>query len=325
MGDLIGVGKALSEPASKIIDSINAGVGGLYKPRAIRKNAKAKAEEIAIISKVIRENSDISITYKNGEISMDNYELLERTKERIISQEINRQQNLEAIVDVACEIAENLPYVSSAPVDKDWINRFINYAQDISNEVIQILWSRILAGEVCKPGSFSLRTLHVLRNISQIEAELFCKLVPLIFKTNEDTFLYSNNHLYKKYNVSYDDLLLLEECGLISLNSFVIIDCDVSTTQTKTIFNKNKVAIFQGLTDEVQKVNIYIHALTKVGKELMQIVIEKSNNDFFDEAMKDIYESNKQKANIKIFNITKIENDIFEHEIVPITEYRSIN
>jgi hypothetical protein len=38
--------------------------------------------------------------------------------------------------------------VSDTPVDEDWIVRFFNVVEDISDEMMQQLWGRILAGEV---------------------------------------------------------------------------------------------------------------------------------------------------------------------------------
>ncbi|MCD8030130.1 MAG: DUF2806 domain-containing protein [Bacteroides sp.] len=66
--------------------------------------------------------------------------------------------------------------VSEQPVDPDWSARFFDYAQDISDETIQVIWGKILAGEVERPGRFSKRTLAVLRNLSKSEGEYFVEL-----------------------------------------------------------------------------------------------------------------------------------------------------
>ena len=52
----------------------------------------------------------------------------------------------------------------------DWFLRFFECASNISNEDMQILWARILSGETYNRGSFSLRTLELLRNMSYDEA-----------------------------------------------------------------------------------------------------------------------------------------------------------
>ena len=60
--------------------------------------------------------------------------------------------------------------------EPEWVSRFFDIAAGITTEQLQYLWGRILAGEIKQPGSFSLRTLDVLRNLSRKEAESFVKL-----------------------------------------------------------------------------------------------------------------------------------------------------
>jgi len=52
----------------------------------------------------------------------------------------------------------------------DWFLRFFESASNISNEDMQVLWARILSGETYNSGSFSLRTVEMLRNMSYEEA-----------------------------------------------------------------------------------------------------------------------------------------------------------
>ena len=58
---------------------------------------------------------------------------------------------------------------------------FFDNAKDVSDEKMQKLWAKLLAGEVERPGRASLRTLDILRNMTQKEAELFERAVNYIF------------------------------------------------------------------------------------------------------------------------------------------------
>ena len=51
----------------------------------------------------------------------------------------------------------------------------LNDIQDVSSEKFQLLWAKVLAGEVERPGSTSIRTLSILKNIDQATADLFRK------------------------------------------------------------------------------------------------------------------------------------------------------
>jgi hypothetical protein len=109
--------------------------------------------------------------------------LLQRAKSRIARQEAVRQLNIEEITRGAAEELRDVKddEIADQPVDEEWIARFFQTAQDISNEVMQRLWSRILAGEVKRPGSFSARCLDAIRNLSREEAELFEQCLPFVF------------------------------------------------------------------------------------------------------------------------------------------------
>jgi Protein of unknown function (DUF2806) len=60
---------------------------------------------------------------------------------------------------------------ASSDIEDDWLNLFARLAEDKSSEELQRLFGRILAGEIRKPGSFSLRTIQLMATISRREAE----------------------------------------------------------------------------------------------------------------------------------------------------------
>lgn len=87
-----------------------------------------------------------------------------------------RLMNVRAIADYAAEDLEGTDVPDHDP-DLDWVNRFSSGAQDVSSEELQRLWGKILAGEVKSPGQTSLRTLSILRNMTQQDAIDFSNLM----------------------------------------------------------------------------------------------------------------------------------------------------
>jgi hypothetical protein len=88
--------------------------------------------------------------------------------------EAKRLKNVAGVVEVA---QRELPAeVPNTPVDPDWSSRFFSYVPDVTSEQMQELWGKVLAGEVSRPGAFSVHTLDVLRNLSRQNAELFTQL-----------------------------------------------------------------------------------------------------------------------------------------------------
>lgn len=58
---------------------------------------------------------------------------------------------------------------------------FERYAEEASSERMQKLWSRVLAGEIRRKGSFSMRTLRFLSEFSQSDARLFAQFCENVF------------------------------------------------------------------------------------------------------------------------------------------------
>lgn len=156
--------KALSAPVTKLIEVVAAGCGRLYEPTGIRRKARAEGDAAVILEGA------------RGRVS----ELRDRAAQRLLDTEERRQQNIEAITEDAIK---RLPgTVSDDPVDQDWAARFFSECQDISNEEMRSVWARLLAGEVARPGSFSPRTLWVLKNLTRREAQLFNELCKQSFR-----------------------------------------------------------------------------------------------------------------------------------------------
>lgn len=57
-------------------------------------------------------------------------------------------------------------------IDDDWLNTFARMADEKSSAELQNLFGKILAGEIRKPGSYSLRTLQFVSCLVKSEAEL---------------------------------------------------------------------------------------------------------------------------------------------------------
>lgn len=221
MEDLAGFGRA----GEKLLDVISRGLGALYRPRAIRNEAKAHAEEVRLVGSAMNEvavekaRMFARVEAENRVLLADtDEEILERARTRLVHREVQRQSNLDAITEKSFG---QLPSdVSGDPVDDDWVRRFFNYAEDVGDDQMQLLWARILAGEVSNPGSFSLRTLNVVRNLTKKEAEFFriaCCLAfddKLILQGPEATGDIRGYWL-ADFGLSYSRLLSLRDAGLI--------------------------------------------------------------------------------------------------------------
>ena len=96
-------------------------------------------------------------------------------------------------------------------VDEDWLFRWRDAASLVSSEELQALWGRVLAGEIKSPGSFSLRTLEFLKNISHEEALTIAKLAPFVI---DDNCIFRNEKLLDSEGITFGFLLKLQNLGI---------------------------------------------------------------------------------------------------------------
>jgi hypothetical protein len=99
-------------------------------------------------------------------------------------------------------------------INIDWFVRFFEDAGNVSDEMMQELWAKILAGEVKQPGRFSLRTLETLKNMSQEEARALKAVAPYAMRMGSEVYVVNN--------VAVDFLLQpLFDVGIFSDNDFL--------------------------------------------------------------------------------------------------------
>jgi uncharacterized repeat protein (TIGR03899 family) len=211
---------AVPTSLAKLLDTIGVQIGLVSEPFHIRRKGQAELD-MQVAS--ARAEGEVAVIRRENQFILDNIE--DRVNERVRYKEIKRQKNLE---DIAAKAAQEIPeFVSEVPVDEDWVFEFINKSQDVSNEQLQSLWARLLAGEVVKPGSFSLRTLAFVRTMSKEDADLFTRFCSMLWTINEDdkilaAYLLPSENLEatSDFGMQFTDFVRLDTLGLIRYESF---------------------------------------------------------------------------------------------------------
>jgi len=278
-----------------LIEVTSKGIGHIAMPFQIRRIADAKAYEIERISKAIEANKEtlklleydnekIKIICDNENMSHENaaehLELTQRASNRLLSREVKRQINIENTVHAAAEDLSNEKTVSEEPVDEDWITRFFNIIEDINNEQMQKLWGRILSGEIKSPRTYSLRTLEVLRNISPPEAEIFCKVAEYALKSGNKTFiLQDKKFLEEELNITFTDLLLLRDLGLLFTNDLEFSFTPVSKDQISHLIYGPSIVVLKRDAD-TPKIPLQATIFTQTGTELLNLVTPSFKKEY---------------------------------------------
>lgn len=275
MDNLVNVNMDIGVP-EKLYEVISSALGAWIAPWAMKRVAKAEAEAERI--KAIEGAKTEALLANNEERFIE----LSTIEKRVITKECKRQNNINNVISVAAQTLTEEKNISSEPVNQDWATRFFDIVQDISNEQMQDLWGRILAGEVKQPKSYSLRTLDVLRNISCDEAQLFEK-VACYFMFDKSFFIYYDSSFREDNNIdlTYEDIAKLAEIGMIQAGSLV--HAHLHNQQGETITNAitygNSVILIEH-PSKYKEISFPIYPLTKVGEDLYKLLSVTSNDAY---------------------------------------------
>jgi hypothetical protein len=142
---------------------------------------------------------------------------------------------------------------------------------------MQILWGKVLAGEVKRPGSYSLRTLDLLKNITTKEAEVFAKVGQLSFLSAGKAFIPdpdNGEYLKENFGLQFTDFLLLREIDLLVANNleFNLLPSD---QKTSNVFICGLTCVLINRPPNAPKQAIKTIMFTEIGRELLQLLGKK--------------------------------------------------
>ena len=293
--------KIEGKPIEKLIDVVSNAVGGLLKPWQTVRVAKAQAKSDSIIAiEQAKTNAIIE-----GDIEKVQY--LEAINERLVNKEKRRQKNIENVVTVAGTILQTEEKVSEESVNQDWATRFFDIVQDVSDDEMQLLWGRILAGEIKQPKSYSLRTLETLRNMTKEEAELFQKVAQFVLIQQDSyiAFLVDSNNNLKKYGIPYYYIAKLIEIGLIQSGDNVRNSYTTNNTLhiNKSYFIYGKLVVIIDQMPDACFFSFPVRLLTTPGKELIKLINIEPNIEYIKKIATEIKNDEVKVSYAKIINI----------------------
>lgn len=288
MDNLVNVNVDLA-PSEKLSEVISTALGAWMAPWSMKRLAKAEAEAERI--KAIESAKTEALLTGDEE----RYQTLSSIGKRVIAKEIKRQKNIENVVEVANQTIAEESKVSSDPVNPDWATRFFDIAQDISDEAMQDLWGRILAGEVTRPNSYSMRTLEVLRNITREEAQLFEKIAQYVLYGSSYYIYRFSDSTNEKSPIEYADIARLIEIGLLQAGNTVSQNYynPGGATSDVHLFYGFKYVAFIKITPEIKQLSFPIYSLSKAGEELYKLIQVNPDVEYFEKVLTKIKHKNQ--------------------------------
>ena len=203
--------------------------------------------------------------------------------------------------------------------DFDWFMRYYDAAGNISDDDMQEMWAKVLAGEISNPSIFSLRAIDILKSMRKADAELFVKICKFSFsEPSGELFLPNYDDYLEKNGIEYSDVMKLNEMGLIFNDSLITLRFQITTEPGLVFVNSDLGMTLATKGEESLDVGIQQYPFTQAGKELATLVVNCPSDEDFIEFGKNIAKFNNYK--VGIHKIIEIDGENFEYDDINILE-----
>ena len=189
------------------------------------------------------------------------------------AEEIQQEININKTISLAEEeILRSKQEPPEKDVDSDWLHRWRDNAKNTSNDELRQLWARTLAGEVKSPGTYSLRTLEFIKNLSQEDALAISKLGQ--FAIGRSIFKVP---LLEKEGINFSFLLHMDDLGIVNgVQGGQVSGLQLempSREQNKYsngLINRNRILLVEA-EDASKKLSLGCYQISKIGAEVLSL------------------------------------------------------
>jgi hypothetical protein len=300
----------MEAPGEKLIIRLwetiaDKGIGSLLRPWQIRREERARLdvrrEEIIVLARAETEAMQIragqralaaghekpeALPVSDGFARESGKEegprrLLQSATEATVADAVRREVNVaKAIIHAESDLASDEQEPSADKPDTDWLYRWRDAASEVSSDQLQHLWGRVLAGEVKSPGSFSLRTLEFLRNISQKEARRIEILSQFVL---EDFIYRARQDLLEQQGITFKFLLEMQDLGVISGVGGLGLKVKMVSMKPETFIRVIESwgrAVIAAHSDPGRVIELEAYPLTLLGKQVMALGTGRANEEY---------------------------------------------
>lgn len=212
-------------------------------------------------------------------------------RERLAS--LRKQENIEAIMEKTSSFCANKS-IDKRP-DLDWFERYITLAENVSNTTMQDLWAKILAGELSRPGSYSLKALKVFRDMSIADAKLLAKACSLAVKDQSKKNIrilsgtYQQPGILNFFNKDRQQHINLSHFGLNYADILSLADNNLlfkQESESNMMASGETLSFYYNgsplkLSSKKNNIALQFYKFTPIGAELASLISDKPNEEFF--------------------------------------------
>lgn len=194
----------LGQPISTLINRLSDATEGLARPWQMTRVAAAQAKADAI----------------ETESALKQLAALEAAYPGLAATWRRKHLNRTAIVQQALDSSDPTQF-NPEEVAKDWYANFFDKSDLVSDEDMQALWARLLAGEARNPGSYSHKTVNLLHDMDKQAAQEFVTLCRFVVGNGPLIFLLPNPMppVYTDLGVNMPFAEKMASLGLVSVSA----------------------------------------------------------------------------------------------------------
>lgn len=280
--------KAFDQLCSALIDIPVAYLEGFAQDK--RAEHAARAELIKESGRQIANAIEVDPTYAKAAAT--------KFAEKIVRE----RRSLDKISSIAvAELAQTNTDETQTPntapeIESDWINNFEQEAAQKSSDDMQDMFGKILAGEILKPGTFSIKAVKLLGQLDVRSAKMFQKLCSVTITQTVSGHIFdarvpalggnAGANSLQSYGLNFDVLSTLQEYGLVisDLNSYMDYSSCIALDRKVSLgigyAGKEYGLVASDPSSAPKQMKIHGVMLTKAGRELMRIVPKIQDTSF---------------------------------------------
>lgn len=203
-------------------------------------------------------------------------------------QYIENLRNTTNLIDTATKSAKYIDQEkpNDIKMDNDFFWNTVEHAKTISNEEMQELVAKIIAGEYNQPGTYSMSTLQTLKMLGREELELFEKMCSLCIDTEQipkQIFALpeSIKPLLNSLRIDFGKLQTLQSLGLFLPNDMKR-DVDNPEKKNLEINYLGKRILYKPTHESNFKIAIpTFYCLSNTGKQILKNLNPKFSEDYY--------------------------------------------
>lgn len=170
--------------------------------------------------------------------------------------------------------------------DNDFFWNTIEHAKSVSNEEVQNLIAKIIAGEYGAPGTYSMHTLQILKTLGKSEIELLERICSLIISDDgipQAIFSLPENaqSFMNEIGIDFGSLQTLQSLGLFLPNYMCLKEKNLNKNNIEVSYLNERLTFIPENENCIDVAMPNFYGLSLVGKQILRHLNPQYNEKYF--------------------------------------------